>query len=324
MATFFSSLLGRKTTVATPDDAAEKPPVIFDYLPRLEPAADMPIEHTPTTTPEEQQSLDLITQQRDTLLADLPAQELIEDDGEPPLETLSSEWLTTSRMLIYLRASKGDHALAIKRLRATLEWRATYRPYAITPAMMKQEGATGKMYVNGYDRGGRPLVYMFPHRENTSDAKEHLRYIVFTMEQAIRAMPAAGVTKLTIVIDASRFSPLAQGVPLSTAREFLSVLENHYPDRLHKALVLSPPTYFVMFYHLVAPFIDPVTKAKIAFVDLAGVKGKGCVDGAWVDIKELVDPSMLQSNAGGDWNYEFSQNEYWPALERSYNEAATT
>ncbi|KAJ2440976.1 Phosphatidylinositol transfer protein (PITP), partial [Coemansia sp. RSA 2424] len=239
----------------------------------------MPIEPTPAATPEEQQSMDLINHQRTTLLADLLPTEPTTADSGPALED-ASEWLTNSRILVYLRASKGDHNQAISRLRATLEWRATYRPYAITPAMMRTEGATGKMYVNGYDRGGRPLVYMFPHRENTSDAKDHLRYIVFTMEQALRAM-APGVTKLTIILDASMFSPLAHSVPLSTAREFLSVLEKHYPDRLFKALVLSPPAYFVVFYRIVAPFIDPVTKSKIAFVDLAGEKGRGSVDGAW-------------------------------------------
>ncbi|KAJ2743139.1 hypothetical protein GGI20_003967 [Coemansia sp. BCRC 34301] len=314
MTAFLSGFLGRKA--ATPDTVTEKPQVVYDFLPRLEPAASMPVEPTPEATPEEQCSVDLINQQRATLLADLPTEPA--SDGGSAMD--AAGWLTDSRILIYLRASKGDHAQATRRLRATLEWRATYRPHAITPEMMRPEGATGKMYVNGYDRGGRPLLYMFPHLENTSDAKEHLRYIVFTMEQALRAMPQ-GATKLTIVIDASKFSPLAQSVPLSTAREFLQVLEKHYPDRLHKALVLSPPAYFVMFYHLVAPFIDPVTKAKIAFVDVAGEKGKGRVDGAWVDIKELVDPGMLQTEAGGAWTYKYCQDEYWPVLERMYNAA---
>ncbi|KAJ2096353.1 hypothetical protein GGI09_004403 [Coemansia sp. S100] len=313
MSAFLSGLLGRKPAISEDTAVVEKPPVVYDFTPRLEPSPDMPVEHTPEATPEEQQAIDLVNMQRAKLLADLPAEST--DDG---LLFDAPAWLTASRILIYLRACKGDSQQAMVRLRDTLEWHSTYRPHAITPASMRGEGATGKMYINGYDQGGRPLLYMFPHLENTSDAAEHLRYIVFTMEQAIRSMPP-GVTKLTIVIDASQFSPLARTVPLSTAREFLNVLEKHYPDRLGRALVLSPPAYFVMFYRLVAPFIDPVTKSKIAFVDAKGLKRKGRRDGDWVDIRELVDPRMLQLEAGGDWTYKYSQDLYWPVLERMYN-----
>ncbi|KAJ2863101.1 hypothetical protein GGH94_003844 [Coemansia aciculifera] len=312
MSAFLSGLLGRKSAITEDTAVVEKPAVVYDFIPRLEPSPNMPVEHTPEATPEEQQAIDLVNMQRAKLLTDLPAEPT--DDG---LLFDAPAWLTDTRILIYLRACKGDPQQAIARLRGTLEWHSTYRPHAITPASMRAEGATGKMYINGYDQGGRPLLYMFPHLENTSDATQHLRYIVFTMEQAIRSMPP-GVTKLTIVIDASQFSPLARSVPLSTAREFLNVLEKHYPDRLGKALVLSPPAYFVVFYRIVAPFIDPVTKSKIAFVDVKGEKGKGRRDGDWVDVRELVDPGMLQLEAGGDWTYKYSQDQYWPVLERMY------
>ncbi|KAJ1820688.1 hypothetical protein LPJ60_003073 [Coemansia sp. RSA 2675] len=315
MSSFFSGLLGRKAAIADDTAGVEKPAIVYDSIPRLEPAPDMPIEPTPEATPEELQAIEVVSAQRTKLLAGLPAEPL--DDG--PLFDASA-WLTTTRILIYVRACKGDAQQAAVRLRDTLEWHCTYRPHAITPASMREEGATGKMFINGYDQSGRPLLYMFPHLENTSDAAVHLRYIVFTMEQAIRSMPV-GVTKLTIVIDASLFSPLARTVPLSTAREFLSVLEKHYPDRLGTALVLSPPAYFVMFYRIVAPFIDPVTKSKIAFVDVKGVKGRGRKEGDWVDVRELVRPDMLQSEAGGDWMYKYCQDAYWPVLERMYNAA---
>ncbi|KAI8326204.1 CRAL/TRIO domain-containing protein, partial [Martensiomyces pterosporus] len=229
------------------------------------------------------------------------------------------KWLDDQRILIYVRANKGNKEQALKRIRSTLEWRCTYRPHAITPEDMRLEGATGKQYMNGFDKGGRPILYMFPHRQNTKDAKEQLRWVVFTIEQAIRAMPE-GASKITIVIDVSKYS-MSQSVPLSTAREFLNILESHYPERLNKAFVLSPPTIFVMFYHIVAPFIDPVTKTKIAFVDVNGTKGKGKstkpdakTDGPWVDILDYIEPTQLQSDAGGEWSFRYEQDCYWPAL----------
>ncbi|KAJ1960995.1 hypothetical protein GGI12_003494, partial [Dipsacomyces acuminosporus] len=216
----------------------------------------------------------------------------------------------------------GNQEQAFKRLRNTLEWRCTYRPHAITPEDMKLEGATGKQYINGFDKGGRPVLYMFPHRQNTKDPKEHIRFVVFNMEQAIRSMPD-GATKITIVIDESKYSS-SQSVPLSVAREFLHILESHYPERLNKAFVLSPPAMFVMFYHLVSPFIDPVTKAKVAFVDVNGSKGKNTKpgeksEGPWVNIFDYIDPAQLQSEAGGEWHFKYDYDAYSSALTESYS-----
>ncbi|KAJ2463373.1 hypothetical protein EV174_006963, partial [Coemansia sp. RSA 2320] len=141
------------------------------------------------------------------------------------------------------------------------------------------------------------------------------------MEQAIRSMPP-GATKTTIIVDTSKYS-LSQAVPLSTAREFLNILESHYPERLHKAFILSPPSYFVLFYHIVSPFIDPVTKAKIAFVDLAaGAKAKPTAAGPWANIFDHIEAEQLQSDVGGAWEYRYSQEAYWPVLERMHNALA--
>ncbi|KAJ2229291.1 hypothetical protein H4R99_004316 [Coemansia sp. RSA 1722] len=314
MSSFFSGLLGRKPADAAPideKDANKTDSVVYDTTPRLFPSTDLKTEPTPGPTSEEQKIVDIIDAQRQELLKDLPQEPA---DDSPRFN--ADHWLTPQKILLYVRANKGDQEKAIKRLRATLEWHCQYRPHAITPEMMRLEGATGKQYVNGHDRGGRPIIYMFPHNQNTKDAKGHLHWVVYTMEQAIRAMPP-GVTKLTIVIDVSRYS-MSQSVPLSTAREFLHILEAHYPERLHKALVLSPPTMFVMFYHIVAPFIDPVTKAKIAFVDLAGNKAKSA-DGPWVDVLDHIAPDQLQSNVGGEWQFKYEQDAYWVELEKSYD-----
>ncbi|KAI9504071.1 CRAL-TRIO domain-containing protein [Coemansia spiralis] len=267
----------------------------------------MHVDQTPGATTEEQAVVDAIAEQRSELLRDLP-----QEPEDATVRFDADKWLSEQIILIYVRANKGDKDRAFKQLRNTLEWRCTYRPHAITPESMKTEAATGKQYVNGYDKGGRPIAYMFPHRQNTKDAERNLRWVVYTMEQAIRSMPP-GATKTTIVIDASKYT-MSQAVPLSTAREFLNILSSHYPERLHKAFVISPPTYFVMFYHIIAPFIDPVTKAKIAFVDLSGSKS----DGPWVDIFDHIEPEQLESDAGGRWDFKFTQDAYWPELEKSY------
>ncbi|ORX68414.1 CRAL/TRIO domain-containing protein [Linderina pennispora] len=308
MAGFFSGLLGRAPAAETPDTTD------YDTTPCFRaPASLTGLDTLPAPTSTEQTALDNIKSQRTALLADLP-----EEPSDGRARFNAEKWLDEQRMLMYVRANKGNGELAAKKLRATLEWRCTYRPHAITPEDMELEGSVGKQYLNGFDNQGHPILYMFPHRQNTKDANEQLRWVVFTMEQAIRAMPDK-VTKISIVIDVSKYS-MSQSVPLSTAREFLNILEGHYPERLYKAFVLSPPTLFVMFYHIVAPFIDPVTKSKIAFVNVNGKKQVDGKDGPWVNIDEFVDKSRLQREAGGEWDFKFDREHYWPVLVKEYEE----
>ncbi|KAJ2400396.1 hypothetical protein GGI23_002057 [Coemansia sp. RSA 2559] len=315
MSGFFSGLFGTRAAAA---EAVEKPgavdSIIYDTIPRLVPPPGIHVDPMPGATAEEQAAVDAISSQRDELLRDLP---LEPSDAAALFD--ADKWLDAQNILIYVRSTKGDTAKALQNLRRTLEWRRTYRPHAITPESMRAEASTGKQYVNGFDRGGRPIVYMYPHRQNTKDPQGNLRWVVCTMEQAIRSMPPAA-TKITIVIDVSKYA-MAHAVPLSTAREFLHILEAHYPERLHKAFVVSPPIYFVMFYHIIAPFIDPVTKAKIAFVDPTGGKTSGRSaksEGPWVDIFDHIAPECLASDVGGSWDFKFVQDDYWPELEKSY------
>ncbi|KAJ2557491.1 hypothetical protein EV175_001318 [Coemansia sp. RSA 1933] len=310
MSGFLSSLFGSRATEPTEKpDAVDS--VIYDTVPCLVPPPDIHVDATPGATAEEQVVVDEIVGMRDELLRDLP-----EEPEDATVRFDADRWLNTQNILIYVRSSKGNRDRAAKGLRTTMEWRRTYRPHAITPEAMRDEASTGKQYVNGYDRGGRPIAYMYPHRQNSSDAAANLKWVVYTMEQAIRSMPP-GATKITIVIDASKYS-MSHAVPLSTAREFLRILETHYPERLHKAFVVSPPMYFVLFYRIIAPFIDPVTKAKIAFVDLSAQKPTSD-DGVWVDIFDHIAPESLERDVGGSWDFKFVQDDYWPELEKSYN-----
>lgn len=72
----------------------------------------------------------------------------------------------------------------------------------------------------------------------------------------------AGVGKMTWLLDmhgySRKYSP-----PLKVSMQTIHVLQNHYPERLGKALVCRAPTLFQFFYRTLAPFIDPVTKEKV-------------------------------------------------------------
>eukprot|EP00898_Chlorokybus_atmophyticus_P007943 jgi/Chlat1/814/Chrsp104S01313 len=221
-----------------------------------------------------------------------------------PLEGRAKEFVDDACLFRYLRARNWNVPKAEKMLRDTLRWRAAYKPEDIEWADVAKEAETGKMYRTSYtDLHGHPVVMMCPGRQNTSDHDGQIRFLVYTLEKAIEAIPSGtGLEKMTWLIDYKGWS-LRKSPPMKTSLETLSILQNHYPERLAKAVCFDPPTIFNMFYKAVRPFVDPKTKEKIVFV---GAKDKNMAQ----VMGDIFDLSKLEKSVGGTSNWEFDFARY--------------
>lgn len=202
------------------------------------------------------------------------------------LESLTDEEKTSmpdvSMAVRYLRAEKGSVENAVENLRATLRWRKEWAVDAVSgcfgpngdPAlreMMRRENATGKVYVRGYDRNGRAVVYFKPGRENTNatndndGAKDCLKHVVYHLERAAACTArTSGLSKTVMLVDFDGYR-LSKAPSMSISRMTVDALQNHYPEQLHRFYICNPPLMFRGFWNLVSPFVDPVTKEKIVF-----------------------------------------------------------
>ncbi|KAJ1727831.1 hypothetical protein LPJ61_004368, partial [Coemansia biformis] len=225
-------------------------------------------------------------------------------------------WLTDECLARYVRARKGVYEDTRKALRKTIEWRAATRPHALRPDVVEVENRTGKMYLNGFDKLSRPIIYMYNHRQNTKEPDNQIRWVIYTLEMCIRHM-RPGVEKVTLAIDATSWG-FSNAVSIGTARKFLDVLSNHYPERLGRAVVFQPPRLFVAFFSLVSPFIDPVTKAKVAFVNPSDTAPANDSSSPWITIEDCFDRQVLERDCGGTSLFKYRHDVYWPALEAEF------
>lgn len=92
-----------------------------------------------------------------------------------PFALSAFRYCSTPCLVRYLRARNWKLAPAEELLRDTVAWRQSYGVKALTPDDFAGEAASGKIYVHGNDRFGRPVIYQRPRRENTKDYLNQVR-----------------------------------------------------------------------------------------------------------------------------------------------------
>ncbi|CAM9131125.1 unnamed protein product [Discosporangium mesarthrocarpum] len=209
----------------------------------------------------------------------------------------------------YLRARRWDVEKAAKMLRTTLDWRQDFGVEKLLgeeiSTVVAPENCTGKIYVRGYDTQGRPIMIMRPRCENTMDHTGNIKHLVYQMERVRMILQAAGGEgKMCLIVDYSGFS-VRNSPPMKTSMETLRILQNHYPETLGVAFMLTPPFIFRGFWNAIYPFIDPVTKLKFVFV-----RGDLNLPTAQEVLAKNFNLNMLEESLGGRNKVPFDSSKY--------------
>lgn len=194
----------------------------------------------------------------------------------------------------YLVGEKGDAVSALAKMKATIQYRdeinvdamrrCCYEPCgdddddddktALTEMRTmvdRQLLRHGSLFLRGYDKKNC-VVY---HIKVAGAKQEMFHPVDFVRSHVYLGDRASACTERrsgnveehwTTVIDYHGYGLLSLNPPLRVAKDLVTCLQDHFPERLNKIYLVDAPLLFRGFWNLIKPFIDPVTKAKLVFV----------------------------------------------------------
>jgi hypothetical protein len=84
--------------------------------------------------------------------------------------------------------------------------------------------------------------------------------------------------------------------------QVLNILQDHYPERLGLSIVINVPFILNAFFKLINPFIDPMTRSKLKFNPKV------------VEDNIFKADMVMKEWWGGDCDFVYEHDKYWPAL----------
>ncbi|ORY02110.1 CRAL/TRIO domain-containing protein [Basidiobolus meristosporus CBS 931.73] len=245
--------------------------------------------------------LEKLTAEQQKLHSSLRQQ--VDKEFKDPSKDLRENLFDDSSLYRYLKATNWSVQNAFDRLEKTKQWRETFRPNEITFEAVRDQALQKSNYVNGFDMYGRPVIYLkkVADKHQDKDPEEGFKLLIFCLERAIKVMPPT-VHQLVVIMDFTLYSE-SKSIPLNIAKRTIDTLANHYPERLGLSIMYNAPWVFSMFFNMVQPFLDKVTKEKIKFVK------KKMADSS--SPFAIIPADLLETTYGGNLPFDYDHDQYY-------------
>ncbi|KAG8098951.1 hypothetical protein GUJ93_ZPchr0013g35582 [Zizania palustris] len=196
----------------------------------------------------------------------------------------------------FLRARGHNIGKASAMTLRYLQWKREEKPGGgamITDEEVRNELVQEKLYMQGFDKQRRPLLYVFGARHFPArrDLDEFKRYVVYVLDHTCARLGAAGSgqEKFAAVADLRGWGYYSN-CDIRAYLAGLEIMQNYYPERLSRVFLIHVPYVFMAAWKVVYPFIDDNTKKKFVFVADKDLHAT---------LREAIDENNLPEEYGG-------------------------
>ena len=205
-------------------------------------------------------------------------------------EEITSELIDELTNVTYLRFYRGrKHIMndAKQSLINHLKWRKGNNVGNYESFDIKNEVESKKSFIQGTDKKGHPVVYVFARRHDkyNRDVDEITRFIIHTISTALKqSVPTE--EQIIIVFDLTNFG--LSCMDYEAVKILISILAHNYPEILATVHIVNHPWLFNACWAVIRPWIDPVTAEKVNFTSVA-------------DLPKFIEPENIPEDLG---NYD--------------------
>ncbi|OBT68959.1 hypothetical protein VE03_01262 [Pseudogymnoascus sp. 23342-1-I1] len=217
-------------------------------------------------------------------------------------------------LLRFLRARKWDVEKALVMMISTFHWRsvemhvddeimvngeeAMLLDSRSDDPVKKRKGAdfleqirTGKSFLHGLDKSGRPMCIIRARLHHAGDQLEESleRFTVYVIEVA-RFVVQPPAETACIVFDMSGFS--LANMDYGPVKFMINCFEANYPESLGVILIHKAPWVFQGIWKIIKGLLDPVVASKVNFTN------------STADMEAFVEKSRILKEIGGDEDWE--------------------
>jgi len=102
------------------------------------------------------------------------------------------------------------------------------------------------------------------HDASSRNLEEAHKFLIYAMEYGKKLL-VPPQEKVTLIFDMTDFG--LRNMDYAITKLLLECFQKYYPESLAHALILNSPWIFWGCWKMIKPWIDPVTAAKVIFVD---------------------------------------------------------
>ncbi|KAF5197694.1 Phosphatidylinositol transfer protein [Thalictrum thalictroides] len=169
----------------------------------------------------------------------------------------------------FLRHRKLDVEMASEAFLKYLTWRKAFVPNgSISESEIQNQISHKKIFMQGFDKKGRPLVVVLHGKHVSTSGKENLdelkRFLVYSLDK-ICARMSNGQEQFSIIGDYNGWG--YSNCDLNGTPTMLKILQEYYPETLGQVYLINQPYIFRTIWKIVSPFVRSNTKKKMVFVD---------------------------------------------------------
>lgn len=176
---------------------------------------------------------------------------------------------TDITLLRFLRGRKFDEEKAFYASQSFVSW---YRDNAVDEIQSKQylfqKELDKKLLTFGpKDKNNRPILFHFPHRHIGGDrvVQNMYMYMIYSFT-SVMLLTKPEEERIVVVSYFGQY-PM-KNFDYECTKQFVSILQENYPETLHMCLVVDAPAIFSSFWAFMTLWLDPVTISKVNFIKM--------------------------------------------------------